>query len=155
MISKVAQKRATVEKAPPCKSALKSLFGKYLEAGGDMMKVPEKFQLPLSLIVKETFPTFLVSDGYFYGGLYFSEEAVQEHRNNTKTHKIIDLQDFIVVLNRWSIEMAPVDSTKVFTSYAGVEVRLIAHSFKLKSDTKVDLDRKYPQNIFRDDHIRT
>lgn len=51
--------------------------------------------------------------------------------------------------------MAPVDSTKVFTSYSNIEIKLIVHSFKLKSQTKVELDRKYPLNIFRDDHMRT
>jgi hypothetical protein len=50
--------------------------------------------------------------------------------------------------------MVPADSSKVFTSYAGLEVRIIAHSFKVKSGVKVELDRKYPNNIFRDDHMR-
>jgi hypothetical protein len=45
-----------------------------------MLKIPSKFRVPLSVFVKETFPSFLVSDGYYFTSLYFSQEALAEHR---------------------------------------------------------------------------
>ena len=44
--------------------------------------------------------------------------------------KILDLQDKVVVLKNWTLELKKVDSAEVFTSYNNLEVRLVVHSFK-------------------------
>jgi len=51
--------------------------------------------------------------------------------------------------------MNAVDSASVFTSYAGIEIRLIVNSFKIvQGNTQVLLSR-YPVNLYRDDEMKT
>lgn len=50
--------------------------------------------------------------------------------------------------------MAKVDSTSVFTSYAGVELKMIVKSFKMNlSKEKLSIVR-YPVNIYRDSEMK-
>ena len=50
--------------------------------------------------------------------------------------------------------MTRVNSADVFTSYGGIEVRLIVKSFTLNDGSSPTLSR-HPINIFRDDQIKT
>jgi hypothetical protein len=44
---------------------------------------------------------------------------------------ITDLKSEVIIIKDWDLELVKVDSTQVFTSYAGVELRLIVKSFSL------------------------
>lgn len=50
--------------------------------------------------------------------------------------------------------MAKVDSAEVFTSYGGVEARLIVKAFSPELKEKINLKR-YPVNLYRDDEIKS
>ena len=45
------------------------------------------------------------------------------------------LKGFLIDITKWSLELALVDSTKSFTSYANLELRLVINEFNLASDT--------------------
>lgn len=98
--------------------------------GGDFSKVGKDLKKPIKCYVKESFPHFLVSDGYFYVPVYFTKEAVSDFKNKFSNVNITDLGEKVIVLNDWSLEMKKVNSSEVFTSYANLEVRLIVHSFR-------------------------
>jgi hypothetical protein len=57
-------------------------------------------------------------------------------------------------LNKWSLELVVDENNKTFTSYAGLELRLIIHDFKVVSNSKMQLENKNPINLFRDDQSR-
>jgi len=54
---------------------------KFFQAKGDMLKMPAKMKVPLKFSVKETYPNFLITDGYYYTNIYFTKEAFQAHQN--------------------------------------------------------------------------
>lgn len=96
----------------------------------------------------------MVTDGYFFVPAYFTKEAVAEFRNKYANINITDLQDKVVILNTWSLEMRRVDSAAVFTSYSNLEARLVVQSFKPCVGEKLNPSR-YPTNLFRDDEMKT
>jgi hypothetical protein len=98
--------------------------------GGDFSKVGANLKKPIKCYVKESFPHFLVTDGYFFVPVYFTKEAVTEFKQKFSNVHIVDLQDKVIVLNNWTLEMKKVNSAEVFTSYSNLEVRLVVHSFK-------------------------
>ena len=57
----------------------------------------------------------------------------------------------MVQINSWSIEL--VGNTNCFTSYAGLEMRMIINQMDIKKDFKVEL-KKYPTNLYRDDKMK-
>jgi hypothetical protein len=48
--------------------------------GGDFSKVKEGLKKPIKCYVKESFPHFLVSDGYFFVPAYFTKDAINEFK---------------------------------------------------------------------------
>jgi hypothetical protein len=150
MISESAKKTAKITKQPPIKSAFKTLLVKFLEANADMLKMPTKYTAAIKCSVKETTPNFILTDGIFYMGGYFTKEALDRH--SAKGGKPVNtLQGFLIDLNRWSLELVVDENNKTFTSYAGLELRLIIHDFAVVSETKIELENKSPLNLFRDD----
>jgi len=135
-------------------SAFKQLFTEMLNQGGDFSKVSKDLKKPLKTYVKESYPFFLVTDGYFFVQAYFTKEAVAEYKSKFGNVNITDLHDRVVVLNTWSLEMRKVNSAEVFTSYGNLEIRLIVHSFKPNLNERLNPTR-YPINLFRDDEIKT
>lgn len=99
--------------------------------GGDFNQVSKNLKKPIKCFVKESFPHFLVTDGYFFVPCYFLKEAVTEFRQKFPNVHITDLKEKVIILNDWSLEMKKVNSAEVFTSYANLEVRLLVHSFKV------------------------
>jgi hypothetical protein len=94
-----------------------------------------------------------VTDNYFYIPCYFTKKAVDEFKNQFSNVNITDLQSKTLVLKEWTMEAVKVDSASVFTSYAGIEIRLIVKSFKIeKGDATLS---RYPLNLYRDDEIKT
>lgn len=59
----------------------------------------------------------------------------------------------MVQINKWTIELIGSSSQQTFTSYAGVEMRMIIHQMDIKKDYKVEL-KKYPTNLYRDDLMK-
>jgi hypothetical protein len=135
-------------------SAFKQLFTEMLNQGGDFSKVSKDLKKPLKTYVKESYPFFLVTDGYFFVQAYFTKEAVAEYKAKFGNVNITELHDRVVVLNSWTLEMRKVNSAEVFTSYGNLEIRLIVTSFKPNLNERLNPTR-YPINLFRDDEIKT
>lgn len=136
-------------------SAFKQLFTEMIRAGGDESKVDKDLRRQmLKVYVKETHPHFLVSDSFFYVPAYFSQAAANEFKNKHSNVNASDLEGKVILITNWSLEMRRVNSAECFTSYAGVEVRLIVHSFKPQFGDSVHPSR-HPSNLFRDDEFKT
>ena len=54
-------------------------------------------------------------------------------------------------MNNWTIELVP---SSCFTSYAGVEMRMVIKQMDIKKDYRVEL-KKFPTNLYRDDKMKT
>ena len=135
-------------------SAFKQLFSEMLHQGGDFAKVGKELKKPLKCYVKESYPYFLVTDGYFFVQCYFTKEALAEFKSKFANVNITDLHDRVIVLDKWTLEMKKVNSAEVFTSYANLEIRLIVQSFKPNLNERLNPTR-YPINLFRDDEMKT
>lgn len=135
-------------------SAFKQLFSEMLTQGGDFSKVNKDLKRPLKTYVKESYPFFLVTDGYFFVQAYFTKEAVAEFKAKFNNVNITDLHDRVIVLNSWSLEIRKVNSAETFTSYGNLEIRLVVHSFKPNLNERLNPTR-YPINLFRDDELKT
>jgi len=135
-------------------SAFKSLYSEMFNKGGDFNKVSKDLTKPLKCFVKESFPHFLLSDGYFFVPAYFTNEAVKEFRSKFGNVNISDLHDKVIILNDWHLEMKKVNSVEVFTSYQNLEARLIVSSFKPNLQEKLNPVR-FPTNLYRDDEMKT
>jgi len=136
-------------------SAFKILFTEMVNNGGDASKIPKELKNQmLKVFVKETQPYFLVSDSYFFVPAYFTKAALEEFEKKFSNVKVQDLQEKVILISNWSLELKKVDSNAVFTSYAGLEVRLIVHSFKPQLGDSLHPTR-WPTNIYRDDEFKT
>ena len=124
-----------------------------IEANGDMDKMQKKFKGPLRCSVKETYPNFLITDGSYYISAYFTEKSYKQFRDENSSLRVTDLMDIMVQINKWTIELIGSANHKTFTSYAGVEMRMIIHQMDIKKDYKVEL-KKYPTNLYRDDLMK-
>lgn len=143
-----------MSKSQASHSAFKQLYNEVFNQGGDFSKVGKDLKKPIKCYVKESFPNFLVSDGYFFVPVYFTKEALAEFRKSFSNVNISDLEGRVIVLNNWHLELKKVNSAEVFTSYANLEVRLIVNSFKPNLQEKLSPNR-YPTNLYRDDEIKT
>jgi hypothetical protein len=101
------------------------------------------------LIVRETHPYFIVTDGVCWTQAYFTPEA-----SETITKSGPFLVGCLLDISGWSLELAMVDSRTALTSCANLELRLIVNQVTV-SDSKVTLAGVYPVNLFRDDESRT
>jgi len=143
-------------------SAFKTLYSSMINSSCDIGKVQASFKdgtgkvKKIKCFVKESFPYFLVTDNHFYVPCYFTKKAVDDFKSKHSGVNITDLKSKVVEIGDWTLEMAKVDSSSVFTSYAGIEIRLIAGSFKVVQGTKDKvLLSRYPVNLYRDDEIKT
>lgn len=134
-------------------SAFQQLFSDMIRSGGDFSKVSNN-KKPIKCYVKESFPHFLVTDNYFYVAAYFTKKAIDDFKSKHSNVNITDLKSRVVTISDWSLEMNRVNSSDVFTSYGGIEVRLIVRSFSVQAKSDISLTR-HPVNIFRDDSIKT
>jgi hypothetical protein len=79
-------------------SAFKQLYSELFNQGGDFNKVSKDLKKPIKCYVKESFPHFLVTDGYFFVPAYFTNECVKDFRSKFGSINITDLKDKVVVL---------------------------------------------------------
>lgn len=144
---------------PEKQSAFKQLYMDMLKKGGDFTKVADS-KKKITCYVKESFPYFLIADDFFYVPCYFTQKAVDEFKAKNPSVKITDLKLRVIELSNWTLEMVKVNSQEVFTSYGGLELRIIVKEFNLNQKQGVqrvkpeDLAR-FPVNIYRDDEIKT
>merc|ERR1719272_1305222 len=117
-------------------SAFKTLYSSMISNDGNFAKVPSAGK-KIKCFVKESFPFFLVTDNHFYVPCYFTKKAIDDFKAKNAGVNITDLKSKVVELDTWTLEMAKVDSASVFTSYAGIEVRLVVSSFRLGGKDKV------------------
>jgi len=108
----------------------------------------------LKVFVKETNPYFLISDSYFYVPAYFTQAALDDFEKKFPTTKVGDLNEKVILITGWSLELKKVDSNTVFTSYAGLEVRLVVNGFKPQLGEAIHPTR-WPTNLYRDDEFKT
>ena len=134
MISDQAKKCGKPQKQPAIQSAFKTLLVKFLQANADMLKLPSKYHVPIKCSVEKSSPNFLITDGLFFIGGYFTQEALDKHKARNGV-AVENLKGFLIDLNKWSLELVVNSSTDIFTSYAGLELRMIIHDFKVVSDT--------------------
>ena len=131
-----------------------------IKKGGDFSKLSNTPSKKITCYVKESYPYFLVADDFFYVPCYFTQKAVDDFRAKNPAAKIVDLKLRVIELSSWSLEIVKVNSADVFTSYGGLELRLIVKEFNLNQRQGVqrvkpeDLQR-YPVNIYRDDEVKT
>lgn len=128
-----------------------------IRSGGDFQSLSDSIpKKQIKCYVKESYPYFLVTDNFFYVACYFTKKAIEDFKVKYKNINVTDLKSKIIVITDWTLEINRVNSADIFTSYAGIEVRLIVNQFKpsLSDKEKVTLTR-YPVNLFRDDEIKT
>jgi hypothetical protein len=136
-------------------SSFKYLFSEVFKNNGDVSKIPEKLKkTQIKCFVKESYPYFLVTDDFFYVPIYFTKKAVDQFKSKFSNVNITDLKSQVIVITEWHLELTQVNSSNIFTSYAGIELRLIASSFKIDNAKKITLTRQ-PINIYRDNEIKT
>ena len=136
-------------------SAFKTLFTQMIENGGDFDALPKDIQKKdFQVFVKESRPYFLVSDSFFYVPAYFTQAALNDYNSKFPQVNVLDLQGKVIVITKWSLELRRVNSAEVFTSYAGIECRLIVHAFKPQLKEQLHPTR-YPTNLYRDDEFKT
>lgn len=125
----------------------------------DMFRNDGKSTISIKTIkcyVHESFPHFLVCDGYFYIPCYFTKRAVDEFHQKFGNLNITDLTSKVINITDWTLEMNRVNSANVFTSYGGLEVRLIAQSFKpVTQESQIPSLQRHPVNLYRDDEMKT
>ena len=116
-------------------SAFKMLLINFLAANGDPLKLDKKFTKTIRVGVKEVEPQFVLTDGQFNVSGYISREAYEDYNKNTANKvPIMELRDYMLNLERWTIDLVQTTSTESFTSYAGIEMRLIITKFSVFSD---------------------
>lgn len=136
-------------------SAFKKLFTDVINADGDATKLSKDLSKQnIKVFVKETTPYFLVSDSFFYVPAYFTQGALDDFKKKNTSQSLADLQEKVILITNWSLELKRVDSDAVFTSYYGLEVRLIVHAFKPMLSEELHPVR-YPTNLYRDDEFKT
>ena len=142
---------------PNQQSAFKQLYSEMVKNGGDFTKLSDHIpKKQIKCFVKESFPHFLVTDNYFFVACYFTKKAVDDFRAKYPNINITDLKSKVIIISDWALEVNRVNSADIFTSYAGIEIRLIVKAFKTSTTEKdrVTLTR-YPVNLFRDDEMKT
>ena len=59
----------------------------------------------------------------------------------------------MIVVTKWHVELSLTNSAEEFTSYAGIEMKMIVQDFKVKVNDESKLS-KYPANLYRDDEVK-
>lgn len=57
------------------------------------------------------------------------------------------------MITKWHVELSLTNSAEEFTSYAGIEMKMIVQDFKVKINDESKLS-KYPTNLYRDDEVK-
>ena len=142
-------------------SAFKQLYSQMINSGGNVASVQNSFKdsagkiKKIKCFVKEAFPHFLVTDNHFFVPCHFTKKAVDGFHAAHSGVNIVDLKSKVIEIGDWTLEMRSVDSSSVFTSYAGIEIALVVNSFKMITGGQKVLLTRYPLNLYRDDEMKT
>lgn len=71
-----------------------------------------------------------MTDGFFFVPCYFTRKAIDDFKAKFTNINITDLKKQVIVITSWDLEINKVNSADVFTSYGGIEVKLIVKGFK-------------------------
>ena len=94
----------------------------------------------------------LLTDGQYTISGYITREAfVAYNKNEANNVKVTELRDYMITIDSWTLDLVRVDPDESFTHYANIEMRLVINKFSKFSETRVDLNNRYPQNLYRDD----
>merc|ERR1712166_944895 len=140
----------------PETSAFKQLVTTMFNNGGDFSKFSSaQRSQAIKCYVKESFPYFLVSDNYHYLAVYFTKKAIEDFKAKNSNVNITDLKTRVITITDWTLEMNHVNSQDVFTSYGGLEVKLVAKAFKLVNGSEKVVLSRHPSNLYRDAEVKT
>ena len=87
---------------------------------------------------------------------YFTKQVFDSCHPENKKEKninISDLQEGLIVINKWKLELVSSNSAEEFLSYGGLEMRMIVFDFKVKLNNEIKMN-KYPANLYRDDEVK-
>eukprot|EP00347_Sterkiella_histriomuscorum_P012969 403366519 len=133
-------------------SAFKTLFNELLSNQGDYNKLPDNLKrAKIRCQVRETYPKLLISDGSFFIAGYITKEC--QNKCEQKKVKITDLKDGLILITKWNVELTLVNSAEEFTSYSGIEMRVIIHEFRVNQEEDLKMS-KFPTNLYRDDEVK-
>ena len=156
LLQKAQSDRPTCLELTAKYSAFKMMLLNFLQVNGDPLKLDKKLTKTLRVGVKDVLPQFVLTDGQFNISGYITKEAYDDYNSNPKnTVKIENLKDYMLNLERWTIDLVTrsVNENKEnesFTSYAGLEMRLVITKMSQYSDNPVELPNKYSTNLYRD-----
>lgn len=139
------------DNSPAKLSAFQILLQNLLAVDGQFDKMPKKFRGPLRCSIKETNPSFIVTDGSYFISAYFTPESYKQFRKANSSIRVTDLQDIMVQINKWTLEITKSNN---FTSFNGLEMKMVITQMDLKKDFRVEM-KKYPTNLYRDDKMKT
>jgi hypothetical protein len=75
-------------------------------ANGDWGAVCKDYRKPLKCYVKEDFPHFLVTDGYFFVRAHFTKEAVDDFKAKYGASvRMTSLSDKVIVIMQWTLDL--------------------------------------------------
>jgi hypothetical protein len=80
-----------------------------------------------------------LTDGSYYISGYFTEKSYKQFRDENSSLRVTDLQDIMVQINKWHIELSISATTQSFTQYSGIEMKMIIHQMDIKKDYRVEL----------------
>ena len=83
-----------------------------------------------------------MTDGQYNLSGYITREAFANYSKsaaNQNAVKVTELRDYMITLDSWTLELVRVSAEESFTSYAGIEMRLIINKFSKYSESKVEL----------------
>lgn len=155
MFSAIPQKLTSAKKDFKA-SAFKILISEVLSNNGDFSKInPNIKKASLKCVVKQAYPRFLISDGTFFIQAYFTKDCFNKcHPNKENEINISDLESGVISITKWEVQLVSTNSAEEFTSYNGIEMRMIIHDFKVQLNNEVKMN-KYPANLYRDDEVKT
>jgi len=109
------------------------------------VKLDKKYKKSIRCAVREVSPQLLLTDGQYTLSGYITKEAFALYcKNEANTVKVTELRDYMITIDSWTLELTRVSENDSFTSYAGLEMRLIINKFSKYSETRVELSNRYP-----------
>lgn len=165
------EKKAISESEQQIPSLLKDIVCKFL-ASKEQEAVSEEFKKyrkeALVLEIYETFPLFLVHDGFFFLNVAFSKEAwaTLKQQVSDKKMKLSDMPMYRLAIENFKLQLRKVKaSQQIFTSYGTLEVRLLITKAEI-TEERLKTKKNYPEernfnrqvyvrSLFRDEEVRT
>ena len=137
---------------PGKSQSLKGTVISFLENDGDWEAIKKNHKGSLTLHCYLDNPQFILSDGKSFLGAYLTKQAFDSFRKTSKV-KLTEAQGQKFEVSKWELELVRVDSANVYTSYCGLEVRLVVHEIKT-STAKMDVSH-FLDNIHRDNDVKS